>query len=196
MRDHMYELVEKALKKLGVKSEIKKSGPAINFQIPSKERSFPEIDIDLVLYLQQNTWPASAKPLDPPALMDPGVSLVAKVLEAPENTKVWQITFSSSEILIFKDIDADGGCRKKLLKIAKYLKTKSDLPDTVASYHLKTLLLEMNERRKDPADWTEDKLVPRFKELMNGFLAALKAGILKSFFISKFNLFRGKLLSI
>jgi hypothetical protein len=92
----------------------------------------------------------------------------------------------------------DGGCRKTLLKIAKYLKTKSDLPDTVASYHLKTLLLEMNERRKDPADWTEDKLVPRFKELMkmNGFLTALKAGILKSFFIAKFNLFRGKLLSI
>jgi hypothetical protein len=54
----------------------------------------------------------------------------------------------------------------------------------------------MNERRKDPADWTEDKLVPRFKELMNGFLTALKAGILKSFFIAKFNLFRGKLLSI
>ncbi|CAB4023393.1 Hypothetical predicted protein [Paramuricea clavata] len=124
--------------------------------------------------------------------MDPGVSLVAKVLEASENTKVWQITFSSSEILIFKDIDADGGRQKKLLKIAKYLKTKSDLPDTVASYHLKTLLLEMNERRKDPADWTEDKLVPQFKELMNGFLAALKAGILKSFFITKFNLFRGK----
>lgn len=63
-------------------------------------------------------------------------------------------------------------------------------------YHLNTLLLEMNERRKDPADWTEDKLVPRFKELMNGFLTALKAGILKSFFIAKFNLFRGKLLSI
>ena len=188
----MLDIVTKALTKLRIKTKAIVVGPAVNFQIPSKESSFKYIDIDLVLYIKQDEWPASADPNIDPKLKAEGVGLVPKVLEAPQDTRVWQISFSAAEIKLFQGIDADGGSRKKLLRIAKYLKLASQWPDTVSSYHLKTVLMKMNRDHPSKDDWTDSKLVPRFEELISNFLSALEGSKLPSFFIPTFDLFKGK----
>jgi hypothetical protein len=124
--------VEKAVKKLKIKTDVIEVGPAINFEISSKEAAFPKIDIHLVFYIQQENWPASATTNISPQLKAIGVGLVPKVLEAPDDTRLWQISFSAIEIKLFKDIDADGGgIRKKLQKIMKYLKLATEWPKTL-----------------------------------------------------------------
>jgi hypothetical protein len=189
----MLDIVTKALAKVGIKTKAPTPvGPSINFQIPSNEKSFKYIDIDLVLYIKQNDWPTTADPKIDPALKAVGVGLVAKVLEPPQDSRLWQISFSAAEIKLFQGIDADGGSRKKLLKIAKYLKIASEWPETIASYHLKTEIMKMNRDHPNKDDWTDSKLVPRFNELILNFLKALEAGKLTSFFIPSFNLFQGK----
>ena len=190
---HMLDIVTQALSKLGFRTKVTVVGPAVNFQIRSRETSFRYIDIDLVLYIKQGKWPPSADLNIPPKLMTRGVGLVPKVLEAPQDTKVWQISFTAAEIILFQDIDEDGGCRKKLLKIAKYLKLASKWPDSVSSYHLKTILMKMNREHPNKADWADSKIVPRFEELMSRFLTALKAGKLPRFFIPDFDLFKVKI---
>jgi hypothetical protein len=141
----MKHLVEKAVKKLKIKTDVIEVGPAINFEIPSKEAAFPKIDIDLVFHIQKENWPpASATTNISPQLKAVGVGLVPKVLEAPDDTRLWEISFSAIEIKLFKDIDADGGIRKKLQKIMKYLKLATEWPKTLASYHLKNVLMKMN----------------------------------------------------
>lgn len=141
----MKNLVEKAVKKLKIKTDVIEVGPAINFEIPSKEAASPKIDIDLVFHIQKENWPpASATTNISPQLKAVGVGLVPKVLEAPDDTRLWEISFSAIEIKLFKDIDADGGIRKKLQKIMKYLKLATEWPKTLASYHLKNVLMKMN----------------------------------------------------
>ncbi|CAB4002185.1 Hypothetical predicted protein [Paramuricea clavata] len=190
VRAHMKNLVVKALDKLGITTTVTEVGPVINFDIPSEEKSFPTIDIDLVLYIQQENWPTTATTVLSPELRALGVGLVPKVLE--EDEEVWQISFSAIEIQLFKGIDADGGSRRKLLKIMKYLKLITEWPKTVSSYHLKTIIMKMNQEHPDRAYWIDANLVARFRELLNAFLNALKTKALPSFFIPTFNLLKGK----
>ena len=190
VRAHMKNLVVKALDKLEITTIVTEVGPAINFDIPSKEASFPTIDIDLVLYIQQENWPTTATTPLSPELRALGVGLVPKVLE--EDNKVWQISFSAIEIQLFKGIDADGGIRRKLLKIMKYMKLVTEWPKTVSSYHLKTIIMKTNQDHPDKAYWTDSNLVARFRELLNAFLNALKTKTLPSFFIPTFDLLKGK----
>ncbi len=187
----MKDLVTQALKKLGIKSTVIEMGPAINFQLSFDEVSYP-IDIDLVLSVRQRDWPASATVDLKPDLKQLGVGLVPKVLEAPQNTKVWQISFSNIEINIFKDIDADGGIRKKLLRIVKYLKLRTDWPKVVASYHLKNIVMKMNQNNPSKAFWSDSNLVARFRDVMQTFLTAIEQGDLRSFFIPTRNFYVGK----
>ena len=186
----MKQRVVAALEELGIKTTVTEVGPAINFFLPSKEKTFSKVDIDLVLYVQQVNWPKSASVDLKPELKDLGVGLVPKVLD--EDKKVWQISFSAIEIKLFKDIDADGGIRRKLLRVAKFLKYKTKWPITVSSYHLKTIIMKMNANNPKKDFWSEENFVARFRDLMQNFHTSLKTKSLPSFFIPSFDLFRGK----
>ena len=188
-RDHMLKLVKDAMVKLGLEPEAMEVGPAINFELSYEEVPYP-IDIDLVLYVQQQDWPASATVNLRPDLKKLGVGLVPKVLE--KDNKVWQISFSNIEINLFKNIDADGGIRKKLLRVVKYLKLKTKWPKTVSSYNLKTIVMKMNQNNPSKDFWSDDKIVARFRDLMKTFLSEIEQADMKSFFIPTFNLFEGK----
>ncbi len=190
-RAHMKDLVKQALKKLGIETTVTEVGPAINFHLTYDEVLYP-IDIDLVLYVQQKEWPASATVDLKSDLKDLGVGLVPKVLEAPQNTKVWQISFSNIEINLFKGIDKDGGIRRKLLRIMKYLKLKTKWPKTVSSYNLKTIIMKMNQNNPSKEFWSDSNLVARFRDVMKTFLTSIEQADMKSFFIPTFNLFEGK----
>ncbi len=187
----MKDLVTQALKKLGIETTVTEVGPSINFDLTYEEVPYP-IDIDLVLYIQQKEWPASATVHLKPKLKDLGVGLTPKVLKAPQNNKVWEMSFSNIEINIFKDIDADGGIRKKLLRIVKYLKLRTKWPKVVASYHLKHLVMKMNQNNPSKAFWSDSNLVARFRDVMQTFLTAIEQGDLRSFFIPTRNFYAGK----
>ena len=92
-----------------------------------------------------------------------------------------------------KNIDADGGCRKKVLQLAKYFKGKSlGRWHPLATYDLKTILLYMNDEKKQANFWAQKELVPRFKEFIDRLLKHLKDGSLPSFFMPQLDLFQNK----
>ena len=73
-----------------------------------------------------------------------------------------------------ENIDSDGGCRKKVLQLAKYFKGKSvGRWHPLALYHLKTILLHMNDEMRDSKHWVQKMLVPRFKDLIDRLLKRL-----------------------
>ena len=197
VRGHLRELVTKAILELGMEGEVVKrpweGGPAVTFELLFD--AFPHISIDLAIGLELPNWPALsiAIPALPPGT-NAKVQLVPKVKDDPTaNPAFWQISTAQVEAQIMTSIDEDGGCRKKVLQLAKYFKGKSVggwYP--LASYHLKTILLHMNAEKKQATKWAEKMLVPRFKELIDRLLKHLRSGSLPNFFIPKANLFEGK----
>ena len=155
---------------------------------------FPSISIDLAVGLDISNWPppSIARPL--PVGTDAKVQLAPKVKHDPSpNPAFWRISTAQVEAQIFNNIDKDGGCRKKVLKLAKYFKLKSGTGwHPVTSYNLKTILLRMNDEKRQPAYWAQGMLVLRFKELIDRLLKHLRSGYLPNFFIPKENLFAGK----
>jgi len=197
VRGHFRKLVEKAivdlkLNGLKIKKRPWEQGPAVTCEIMWTE--FPSISIDLAVGLDISNWPppSIARPL--PVGTDAKVQLAPKVKHDPSaNPAFWQISSAQVEGQIFNNIDKDGGCRKKVLKLAKYFKLKSGTGwHSVTSYNLKTILLRMNDEKRQPAYWAQGMLVLRFKELIDRLLKHLRSGYLPNFFIPKENLFAGK----
>lgn len=195
VRDHLRDLVEKAMLDLGMKGEIVKrpwvGGPAVTFEM--RWRRFPYISIDLAIGLNLPNWPP--KPIiDPrPIGTNAKLQLVPKVKDESMHSATWQISTAQVEAQVINAMDGDGGCRKKVLQLAKFFKERSKgrwYP--LATYHLKTILLHMNRDRKRSADWAQDMLVPRFRELIDRLLKHLRNGSLPNFFIPNNNLFEGK----
>lgn len=197
VRGHLRDLVEDAMLKLGMKGQVvvKKpweGGPAVTFEFTSGNPEFRFISIDLAIGIDLVHWPPASVARPPPAgVKNVKVQLVPKITQ--ENPAFWQISHAQVEKAIMENIDNDGGCRKKVLQLAKYFKGKSEgrwYP--LASYHLKTILLHMNDERRQSKDWAQGMLVPRFTELIERLLKHLRSGILNSFFMPKQNLFEGK----
>lgn len=198
IRGHLRDLVEKAMIELGMKAkEVVKppweGGPAVTFEFVSGDPQFRLISIDLAIGIDLVHWPPPrvARPRPAGVKQDVNVQLVPKITN--ENPAFWQISFAQVEKAIMENIDSDGGCRKKVLQLAKYFKGKSEgrwYP--LASYHLKTILLHMNDERKQSKDWAQGMLVARFTELIEMVLKHLRSGVLYSYFMPKQNLFEGK----
>lgn len=195
VRGHLRDLVEKAVLGLGMKGEVLKrpweGGPAVTFECASGEPDFRCISIDLAIGIDLLHWPPGAR--QPPAsAKNAKAQLVPKVNQtAPE---CWQISFAQVERAIMENIDKDGGCRKKVLQLAKHFKGKSIGGwHPLASYHLKIILLHMNDEPRGPKAWAQEMLVARFTELIERLLKRLRSGILYSFFMPEvLNLFEGK----
>lgn len=194
VRGHLRNLVEEAMLQLGMKGRFVKrpweGGPAVTFEFVSGDPEFLYISIDLAIGIDLPHWPPGARP-HPAGVKSAKAQLVPKVKD--ENSAFWQISFAQVEKAIMENIDSDGGCRKKVLQLAKYFKGKSvGRWHPLASYHLKTILLHMNDEKRHSKDWAQGMLVPRFKELIDRLLKRLRTGILYSFFMPTQNLFEGK----
>ena len=195
VRGHLRDLVEEAMLQLGMKGRFVKrpweGGPAVTFEFVSGDPEFLYISIDLAIGIDLRQWPPGARPR-PAGVESAKAQLVPKV-KLNANTEFWQISFAQVEKAIMENIDNDGGCRKKVLQLAKFFKGKSvGRWHPLASYHLKTILLHMNDEMKRPEDWKPSMLVPRFKDLINRLLKRLRTRILYSFFVPTQNLFDGK----
>ncbi|KAL9987493.1 hypothetical protein ACROYT_G001810 [Oculina patagonica] len=93
----------------------------------------------------------------------------------------------------WKTSTVTGVVGKKVLQLAKYFKEKSkERWYPLASYHLKTILLHMNDERRQSRDWAQGMLVQRFTELIERLLKRLRSRELYSFFMPSQNLFEGK----
>lgn len=195
VRARLRELVEEAMRDLGMEGriqDVREGGPAVTFEeITPSDRRYPLISIDLAIAIDLREWPRHARKL-PPAIMNANAQLVPKVLVDQED--VWQISFSRVEKKIMQDIDQDGGCRKKVLQIAKHLKDRSIAKGffTLASYHLKMTLFHLNKELNQPGDWAQDKLADRFMDLINRLLYYLRVGKLPSYFIEGYDIFKNK----
>ena len=197
VRGHFRKLVEKAivdlkLNGLKIKKRPWEQGPAVTCEIMWTE--FPSISIDLAVGLDISNWPPPSIARPRPVGTDAKVQLAPKVKHDPSaNPAFWQISTAQVEAQIFNNIDKDGGCRKKVLKLAKYFKLKSGTGwHPVTSYNLKTILLRMNDEKRQPPYWAQGMLVLRFKELIDRLLKHLRSGYLPNFFIPKENLFAGE----
>ena len=197
VRGHLCELVERAivdlkLNGLKIKKRPWQQGPAVTCEIMWTE--FPSISIDFAVGLDIPNWPPPPIAGPRPVGTDAKVQLVPKVKNDPSaNPAFWQISTAQVEAQICNNMDKDGGCRKKVLKLAEYFKLKSGTGwHPVTSYNLKTILFHMNDEKRQREYWAQGMLVPRFKELIDRLLKHLRDGSLPNFFIPKENLFAGK----
>ena len=195
VRGHLRNLVEEAMLQLGMKGRVVKrpweGGPAVTFEFVSGDPEFLYISIDLAIGIDLPHWPPGARPR-PAGVESAKAQLVPKV-KLNENPAFWQISFAQVEKAIMENIDSDGGCRKKVLQLAKYFKGKSaGRWHPLASYHLKTILLHMNDEMKQSKHWAQGMLVQRFKDLIDRLLKRLRNRVLYSFFMPTQNLFEGK----
>jgi len=197
VRGHLRELVEKAmvdleLKGLKIKKRPWEGGPAVTFEFMWTK--FPSISIDLAIALELPHWPPPTIARPRPVGTDAKMELVPKVKhDESADPAFWQISSAQVEGQIMKNIDKDGGCRKKVLQLAKYFKGKSEgrwYP--LASYHLKTILLHMNDEKRQSQYWAQGMLVPRFRDLIDRLLKHLRSGSLLNFFIPEEDLFHGR----
>lgn len=195
VRGRLRELVERAMRELGMEGriqDVREGGPAVTFEeITPSDRRFPLISIDLAIAIDLREWPKDARKF-PPAIMNANAQLVPKVLNEP-HTDVWQISFSRVEKKIMENIDRDGGCRRKVLQLAKHLKSRSAGHGFgLASYHLKMTLFYLNKEMNQEEDWAQDKLADRFMDLINRLLHYLSAKKLPSYFIEGYNILKDK----
>lgn len=195
VRGHLRDLVERAMLDLNMKGKIVKrpweGGPAVTFEFVSGNSDFLYISIDLAIGIDLPNWPPGARP-PPASAKNVKTQLVPKV-KFGGNPAFWQISFAQVEKAVMENIDSDGGCRRKVLQLAKYFKGKSvGRWHPLASYHLKTILLHMNDERRQSKDWAQGMLVARFTELIERLLRRLRSGVLLSFFMPSVNLFEGK----
>lgn len=193
VRGHLRELVEKAMEESGLKGEIVKrpweGGPVVTFEILWP--GFPFISIDLAISLELQQWPPKARS-PPPGIKNPRAELVPKV-KPGANSQFWLISSAKVETQIMQNIDNDGGCRKKVLQLAKYFMGKGlSRWHPLATYHLKNILFHMNDHWKLTGDWAQGKLVTRFRELIDRLLGHIQEESLFSFFMPDLNLFQDK----
>ena len=108
---------------------------------------------------------------------------VAKPLKS--DSYAWRISYSLEEKELFENMDRDNGCRKQVLRILKAWCYKMPEMRPLTSYHLKTVLLH---EVKAETDWSQDKLCLRVCGCLIRLHIALKAGILRHYFIRPLNL--------
>jgi len=124
IRGHLRDLVEDAMLMLKMKGDVVvkppwQGGPAVTFEFVSGNPEFRFISIDLAIGIDLVHWPPASVARPPPAgVKNVKVQLVPKITQ--ENPAFWQISFAQVEKAIMENIDKDGGCRKKVLQLAKY----------------------------------------------------------------------------
>nr|XP_005314621.1 uncharacterized protein LOC101941187 isoform X2 [Chrysemys picta bellii] len=112
-----------------------------------------------------------------------GTDLVAK-------GSYWRLTFSRAETQLLKDIDADGGCRRKALRVLKQINMEKWVPrygKVLTSYHLKTVLFWASDLNPETEHWAT---VPDAVETLLKVLEfCLEKKHLPSYFLRSINFF-------
>lgn len=127
-------------------------GPALTLRIPCNIGDVTEVSVDFapvaplhMAFPSHVNWPRNVP--------WPTRDKVAKILEVGINFTAkkpfyWQYSFAMCEGELMKEIDKDGGCRKKSLRILKRLReqywSKTGSKPVISSYHLKVCTIIMS----------------------------------------------------
>jgi len=123
-------------------------------------------ELDCVMAIKLPSWPSQAaewltrKRVWPPQekvdeIIRESAMAVVKVSPEGDPDCDWRLSFSKAEIMLVSDLDSDATCRLYAYRIFKYIIKRHVIPraaitsyepqTTLASYHLKTILLWMSE---------------------------------------------------
>lgn len=153
-------------------------GPAVMLRIQDAHHI---IEVDLVPTFVVNGQYYVAKPYksyaDNPERNIKGVS----------TSLCWRQSTSLKEKGMLQGIDSDQGCRRKCLKILKYIRTKDATLSCLTSFHFKNLVL----RHAAEGAWRDANMAERFLGLLQSLYTCLDAGNLNHFFIPQVNLLDG-----
>ncbi|XP_038260657.1 uncharacterized protein LOC119856754 isoform X2 [Dermochelys coriacea] len=112
-----------------------------------------------------------------------GTDLVAK-------NSYWRLTFSLAETQLLKDIDADGGCRQKALRVLKQINMEKWVPrygKVLTSYHLKMVLFWASHLNPETENWAME--LDALGTLLKVLEFSLEKKQLPSYFLPSINLF-------
>ncbi|XP_053883234.1 uncharacterized protein LOC128836721 [Malaclemys terrapin pileata] len=112
-----------------------------------------------------------------------GTDLVAK-------NSYWRLTFSLVETQFLKDIDADGGCRRKALRVLKQINMEKWVPrygKVLTSYHLKMVLFWASHLSPETENWAMEP--DALGTLLKVLEFCLEKKHLPSYFLPSINFF-------
>ncbi|XP_027689587.2 uncharacterized protein LOC114022345 isoform X2 [Chelonia mydas] len=112
-----------------------------------------------------------------------GTDLVAK-------NSYWRLTFSLAETQLLKDIDADGGCRQKALRVLKQINMEKWVPrygKVLTSYHLKMVLFWASHLNPETENWAME--LDALGTLLKVLEFSLEKKQLPSYFLPSMNFF-------
>uniref|UniRef100_A0A8C3XUN1 Putative nucleotidyltransferase MAB21L1 n=1 Tax=Chelydra serpentina TaxID=8475 RepID=A0A8C3XUN1_CHESE len=112
-----------------------------------------------------------------------GTDLVAK-------NSYWRLTFSLAETQLLKDIDADGGCRQKALRVLKQINMEKWVlryGKVLTSYHLKMVLFWASDLNPETENWAT--VLDSLGTLLKVLEFSLEKRNLPSYFLPSMNFF-------
>ncbi|XP_052086941.1 protein mab-21-like 3 [Mytilus californianus] len=129
-------------------------------------------------------WPSSEKVQQ---LFAVGINLVTTDL------LYWKLSFATCERELLKDIDRDGTCRRKSLRIMKRLREliwcPKEVTDGLTSYHLTNILFFECDRYPEEHQWRRRLLGKRILSMLGRLLEHIKEKHLPQYFNRQTNLF-------
>ncbi|XP_064600714.1 cyclic GMP-AMP synthase-like receptor 3 [Liolophura sinensis] len=173
-------MVQTQLNKLNFPVPVKllAHGPAVMLRIQDKHHI---VEVDLVPTFVVDDQFYVAKPYksyaDNPERSIGGVS----------TSLFWRQSTSLDEKSMLSTIDRDQGCRRKCLKILKYMRTRDATLSCLTSFHFKNLVLH----HAADGDWRDANMAERFLDLLQSLCTCLDGGNLKHYFIPPVNLLDG-----
>lgn len=102
----------------------------------------------------------------------------------------WRFSFANAETAFLRDIDSDGGQRRKALRLLKFINKECLVPEygkILTSYHLKTALLWAQDIHPEKEKW--ETLESSLKTLLSLLRHCVNKGKLPHYFLRDFNLF-------
>ncbi|CAM5158474.1 unnamed protein product [Natator depressus] len=102
----------------------------------------------------------------------------------------WRFSFANAETAFLRDIDSDGGQRRKALRLLKFINKESWVPEygkILTSYHLKTVLLWAQDIHPETEKW--ETLESSLKTLLSLLRHCVNKRKLPHYFLRDFNLF-------
>ncbi|XP_052087845.1 protein mab-21-like 3 [Mytilus californianus] len=209
VKRHFRELVCNAIDYLtknpksdAIKIEHLSDSPAVKFT--GKQRDGVDLDVDMAPMINvklpfkhefgwpkhRAQWPSQEKVQQ---IKDMGVNLVTS------DPLYWTPSFAICEKELLVDIDEDGSCRRRSLRIMKSIRELIWCPGDEAenrygltSYHLKNILFFECERKPKDRHWEMELIDKRIISMCKQLLKHLSEKDLPQFFNRSMNLFESK----
>lgn len=108
--------------------------------------------------------------------------------DQPTMTSTWRQSFSLEEKEKMKAIDSDKGCRKRVLRVLKFLRNVSTELHPLVSYHLKTAFFKVIRDKRDGENWKLERLGERVVDVLTKLQEEVGERYMSHYWIPEVNL--------